>query len=258
MLKTLGRLDESIAAYRKAIEIHPVLGRGMVEPRQSQDGQFRRKRCRADGGRAGGQGLDDDDRLPSRLRARQGDARCWPGRRCFRPLFRGQRASPQQHPYARKSSAARSTAASRVHRRTFAERRAAARRQIRSSSWACRAPDRPWSSKSCHPTARSRVRPSSRTFRSWRERRAIIRPAGDPNPRSSGATRRRISQADWRQRRTDAILHRQAAEQLDVRAVHPADPAKCEDHRCAAASARLLLVKLPPAFRARAGLHLRP
>ena len=55
-----------------------------------------------------------------------------------------------------------------------------------------------------------------------------------------------------------AVLHRQAAQQLDVRAVHPAGPAQREDHRCAPPSARLLLVQLPPAFRARAGLHLRP
>ena len=38
MLKTVGRLDEAIAAYRKAIELNPALGEGVVEPRQPQDG----------------------------------------------------------------------------------------------------------------------------------------------------------------------------------------------------------------------------
>ena len=54
-----------------------------------------------------------------------------------------------------------------------------------------------------------------------------------------------------------ALLRRQAAEQLDVRAVHPADPAERQDHRRAPPSARLLLLQLPPAFRARPGVHLR-
>ena len=35
------------------------------------------------------------------------------------------------------------------------------------------------------------------------------------------------------------------------------DPAQREDHRRAAPPARLLLLQLPPAFRARTGLHLR-
>ena len=46
-------------------------------------------------------------------------------------------------------------------------------------------------------------------------------------------------------------------EQLAVRAVHPSDAAERKDHRCAPASARLLLLQFQAAFRPRSEFHLR-
>ena len=55
-----------------------------------------------------------------------------------------------------------------------------------------------------------------------------------------------------------AVLHRQDAEQLRAHRADSSDPAAREDHRCAASSARLLLLGLQAALRARSALHLRP
>ncbi len=55
-----------------------------------------------------------------------------------------------------------------------------------------------------------------------------------------------------------ALLHRQIAQQLDVRALHPVRAAQREDHRRAAPSALLLLLEFSSAFRAWSGLQLRP
>src|SRR3546814_1258019 len=46
-----------------------------------------------------------------------------------------------------------------------------------------------------------------------------------------------------------ALLYRQAAEQLALHRLHPSDSAQCEDHRRAARAARLLLFQFSPAFR---------
>ena len=77
-----------------------------------------------------------------------------------------------------------------VHRRGAVARPAAAKRRTRSSSSACRARDRPWSSKSCHRTARSRARPSCPTCRSIaRERGEYPASAVDLDCASSGGRR---------------------------------------------------------------------
>ena len=61
------------------------------------------------------------------------------------------------------------------------------------------------------------------------------------------------------QRKTRApVLHRQDAQQLPARRAHPSDAAERQDHRCAPPSARLLLLGLQAAFRARPEFHLRP
>ena len=70
---------------------------------------------------------------------------------------------------------------------------------------------------------------------------------------------RTVPRADAHPAQDDrAVLHRQDAEQLRARGTHPPDPAEREDHRCAPPSARLLLLRLQAALRARPELHLRP
>ena len=54
------------------------------------------------------------------------------------------------------------------------------------------------------------------------------------------------------------VLHRQDAEQLPARRHDPADPAAGEDHRRAPPPARLLLLELQAALRARPELQLQP
>ena len=54
-----------------------------------------------------------------------------------------------------------------------------------------------------------------------------------------------------------AVLHRQDAQQLAVRGADPSHSAECEDHRCPPPPARLLLVGIQAAFRARPELLLR-
>ncbi|MGJ3627656.1 hypothetical protein AB5I41_13005 [Sphingomonas sp. MMS24-JH45] len=71
MLKTIGRQDEGVAAYRRAIDLRPALGEGVVEPRQPQDRPLRRGRHRHDGARARRRRRDRGS-FPPRLRARQG------------------------------------------------------------------------------------------------------------------------------------------------------------------------------------------
>ena len=95
MLKTVGRQEEGVAAYRKALAIQPQLGRGLVEPRESQDGQVRRGRHRSDGGRPEVAGLTRRRPLPPRLRAGQGDARCGPRGRGLRALCESQRTAAE-------------------------------------------------------------------------------------------------------------------------------------------------------------------
>ena len=54
-----------------------------------------------------------------------------------------------------------------------------------------------------------------------------------------------------------ALLHRQAAQQLGASAADPPDPAERDDHRRAAAPARLLLLQFQAAFRTGPGVQLR-
>src|SRR5207342_3145719 len=88
---------------------------------------------------------------------------------------------------------------------------------------------------------------------------AVPRGTGGARCRPAARTRRAIPRqhAHPAQDRR-AIVHRQDAEQLHARRADPADPAQREDHRCAPASARLLLLRFQAAFRAWAGLQLQP
>jgi hypothetical protein len=63
MLKTVGRQADGVAAYRKALALVADAGRGMVEPRQPQDGALRRCRYRRDGSRARADRPGDEDRF---------------------------------------------------------------------------------------------------------------------------------------------------------------------------------------------------
>ena len=69
---------------------------------------------------------------------------------------------------------------------------------------------------------------------------------------------RGISERTRVQRQTDrARSSSTSCRTIGCRAVHPPDPAERENRRCAAASARLLLLQLQAAFCARPGLQLR-
>ena len=236
--------------------------RGLVEPGQPQDRQVRRSRHRRDAGGAG-------KRRPARTTTGSTSISRW-ARRCTMPAA-ATRRSPIMRPAMRCAGSITRFAAGDITQlvdrsielftaEACSDGRAAARRPTRSSSSACRAPDRRWSSRSSRRTARSKARPSCPTCRPWRDRDGAI-PAGSLK---LSADERRDAGEDYLQAGLGpaadraAILHRQAAQQLDVRAVHPPDPAERQDHRRAAPSARLLLVQLPPAFRPRPGLHLRP
>ena len=64
VLKTVGRQADSVAAYRRAIELGAGPRRSLVEPRQSEDGRVRRRRRRGDGARRWTVGASsDEDRL---------------------------------------------------------------------------------------------------------------------------------------------------------------------------------------------------
>ncbi len=263
MLKTVGRQAEGIAAYRKAIALPGGARRGVVEPRQSQDRQVRRKRYCRDGESAFGSpvsrmkiGSTSISRLARQCTMREEPTRPfvhYSRRKCAQAEIAAlprRRHQPRRRPQHR----------SLLRRKHWPSGSAAAKRRIRSSSSECRAPDRLSSSRSFPRTAWSKEHRSSRTSQSSRASRACIRmPSLSMDEVATPRTRRAISEA----RRgpapnREAILHRQASEQLALRALHPADPAQCEDHRCQAPSTRLLPFQLPAAFRSRPGVHLRP
>src|SRR2546430_69672 len=92
------------------------------------------------------------------------------------------------------------------------------------------------------------------------ERRRPPLPAGarDTVPRAAARARRRISGAYAHPAQDRAaVLHRQAAQQLPARRLHPPDAAECPHHRCASPPARLLLLGVQAALRARSELLLR-
>ena len=144
----------------------------------------------------------------------------------------------------------------------------ARRRGIRSSSSACRARARRSSSRSSRAIRWSRARWSCRNCRSIARELAgpEARGGGDlsrsGSPRSAAdelrALGERLPRRDPRHAQDRrAVLHRQDAEQLHVRRPDPSHPAERRHHRCAAAPARLLLLVLQAAFRARPVVHLR-
>ena len=148
MLKTVGRQADGVAAYRRALDARARAGRSVVEPRQPQDGPLRRRRHRRDGSGARARrhlptrtASTSTSRSARRSRtAREADAR-------LRALRRRQCAAP--HARSSTTPTRPNGFVDRQHRAAHARilRRArsgwAAPRPTRSSSSACRAPDRP-------------------------------------------------------------------------------------------------------------------
>ena len=148
ILKTVGRQADSIAAYRRAHRRGAGPRRGLVEPRQSEDGRVRRGRHRGDGGRAG--------RRATSARRTASTSISRSARRmriAARPrppsaiMPQGNRAAPRRASTTIRTRSATMSAAAiafftaRLLRR--AARARAAPPPIRSSSSACRAPARP-------------------------------------------------------------------------------------------------------------------
>ena len=125
MLKTVGKQAEGIEAYRKALAINPALGEAWWSLANLKTVEVRSNRTlRRWKQRLGEEGPERRGPVPSRLRARQGNARCRPARRRLCAIMRratgcGSKPSPTTAP----GSARRSTAASRNSPpQAFAER----------------------------------------------------------------------------------------------------------------------------------------
>ena len=94
-----------------------------------------------------------------------------------------------------------------------------------------------------------------------RNRRIIAVPGGrgTAGPRAIARPGRTVPGADAHPAQDGrAVLHRQDAEQLGLHRPDPADPAEREDHRRAAPSAELLLLRLQAAFCPRTAFLLQP
>ena len=153
MLKTVGRQAEGVAAYRKAI-CHPAARsakRGGASPtsRRSSSTRPTSRQWRQPSRR---RRLVRRGPLPPRLRARQGDARRGPRRRGVRSLCRGQCAAAEDR--SRIDPAGHRTDCRPLHRSIHCAKPSRSDRRLRGcatrySSSACRAPDRPWSSRFC-------------------------------------------------------------------------------------------------------------
>ena len=198
MLKTVGRQAEGVAAYRKAIELKPALGEAWWSLANLKTVKFDDADIAAMRAALGAPSLSDDDRF--HLDFALGKALHDAGRRdeAFAHYARGQRAAAANaSPIDRANISATGRSQHRaVHREVFAERPAGAMRPTRSSSSACRAPDRPWSSRSCRRTAWSKARRSCPTCRRSRARPGTY-PDGivDADRRRAPRAGRGISQA---------------------------------------------------------------
>ena len=209
---------------------------------------------------AGEPGLKDEDRFHLDFALGKAMHDAGTDRRGIRALCRGQCAAPE-------ASSVRGEEITELVDRsieaftaeTLADGRAAARRQTRSSSSECRAPDRRWSSRSCRRTAWSKERPNCRTSRRSRARAASYSEHAREidRGRSGASAARNISSARRSSGGPSGPISSTNCPTTGCSCRSSIGPAQRQDHRRAAASARLLLLELPPAFRARPGLHLR-
>ena len=270
-LKTEGRQEESVAAYRRAISMEPTLGEAYWSLANLKTFRFCDRRCR-------GHGRSAEAHEPRRR-----------GPRCISSSRSARRSRMRAHPAAPSSitarrtrfiekrilTAPRRTAASwraarpihrgilprnaprglpgrrpDLHRRTATRRINPARADTR-EPFRRRGNDRAAGHSADRARARSAATRMSRRRRFF-ERLAALDAAGAARPRRALPGIDARASQDRR-----ALLHRQDAEQLSVRRPDPSDPAQRQDHRRPAPPARLLLLGLQAAFRPRTGLHLR-
>ena len=273
VLKTVGEQDDSDRRLSPRHRARAGAGRSLVEPRQPQDRPLRRRRRRGDGGGARrARRSTDEDRfhlhfaLGKALEDR-GEAEAG-----FGHYAEGNACAARQLDY----DPARDPRPCRPHRsRLFTPEFFAAR-----AGQGCPAPDpifilgmpRAGSTLveqilASHPQVEGTMElpdiPAIARRLDGRRPQAdaSVYPEclAEPRRRRAARARRGISRARRGPAQDrPAVLHRQDAEQLGARRPDPPDPAEREDHRRAPASARLLLLQLQAAFRARPELQLRP
>ena len=272
-LKTAGRQEESIDAYRKQHRAGAGPRRGLLEPREPEDLPLLRRttsrRCARSSSAAD---LSAEDRLHFHFALGKAleDARDYA--RVVRALRGGQSAAPRRSCRYDADDDRPSTCADRKRcsrREFFAARRGCGlrRRRTRSSSSACRGPARRWSSRSCRATPRSKARWNCRTSSASSRNWAAASGAGEASqlpgdPRDAGrrrAARTRRALPASRRASSARPTRRYFIDKMPNNWAHvgpdPADAAEREDHRRAPASAELLLLRVQAALRARPELH---
>ena len=181
-LKTVGRQDEGVAAYRRSIALEPAFGEAYWSLANLKTFRFEPAEIAAMEAKArGSRGRRRGPPAPP-LRARQGLRGRGRLGAVVRALREGQCAAPRAPPLRRGRQHRRACSTCRRRSRANSSPRApapAARRPTRSSSSACRARARRCSSRSSRATAGRRARWSCpRSSRMARELRARVRIAG--------------------------------------------------------------------------------
>ena len=275
-LKTVGRQDDAIAAYRKAIELEPQLGEAWWSLANLKTFRFAAADLAAMRAqlaphatwrtRTASTSTSRSARR-SRTRGEYADS--------FRHYAEGNRLRRESMPLRRRrDDRPACSARRRCSRREFfaaAPRRRAARRPTRSSSSACRARARPWSSRSS--SSHSAGRGHDGTARPHRHGRGACAAApGAPRPsrypevlaeldrgRSCARSASATCEQTRIQRKTEApfFIDKMPNNWAHVGLIHLILPQR-EDHRRAPPSAELLLLGLQAALRARPALHLLP
>ena len=152
MLKTVGRLDQGIAAYRKAIALKPTLGEAWWSLANLKTVRFEEADIQALQAALQDPQLKDDDRFHLEF-APASVARCRAKRRSVSHYESGNALRRRYHPF--RSGDLTSLVDRSIVLFTADLRRGpeGTTRRTRSSSSACRVPVQPWSSRSCPRTA---------------------------------------------------------------------------------------------------------
>ena len=272
-LKTAGRQTESIDAYRKSIELAPHSAKRTGASRTSRPSASRRRTSRRCARSSRARISRDEDRFHFTSRSARRSRTQASTSESFEHYARGnalRRAGMRLR--RRRDHGARAALESAVHPGVLRRARAAAaaRRPIRSSSSACRAPARRCSSRSSRATPQVEgTHGAAGHHRHARARSAAARRAAQESKypevlATLGADDFRALGEQYLeqtriQRKTAApFFIDKMPNNFAARRPDPSDPAEREDHRRAPPSARLLLLGLQAAFRARPALHLRP
>ena len=273
-LKTAGRNAESIEAYRKSIELAPNLGEAYWSLANLKTFRFTPRADAGDARAARGHATLAPT-IASTSNSRWARRSKMPAntRSPSRTTLEGNRLRRADDPLRRRRERGARRSVRRSSSRASSSRSApagAARRRIRSSWWACRARARRSSSRSWPATRRSKAPwscPTSRCSRAWSgsrttrasRQRVSARARRSSPPRNCAALGERYLAQTRIQRKTAApfFIDKMPNNFAHV-GLHPPDAAEREDHRCAPASARLLLLGIQAALRARPELHLRP